>query len=388
MFKKESDFTGVYIPADLYLSRDLTWHQKICLLQINFLDNEESCYASNKYLSEQVGVSPGTITNTIRILEENEYIRVENPLGGAENTRRISILTMTPVSLRENEKAIELSSDDLPYESILYDEEIMDTDKIDLVCTELSSDDLPEEWIISDNIPEKDEGKMAEKYLDGYFYHPDDPHKNCERIEKPFKEFYKKENTKEKRIIELQKIWNSASYLPKTKYGEKNLKKKYKIYEIINQHGFDEICMAIELMSKNQKNISKKFRTKSFNNFFLNSIKKWMAGGYWDLIVNNKDNIILSDNESEILRKMKKEKKEEEQKRKQEGFTFKRNLFIEMAKNKKPNEIDKFLKQIEIPQKKIISRPISDNINTEENGDYFQNIFDELNNGKRKTISF
>lgn len=45
------DFKGVWLPKEIYLNQDLSWTEKILLIEINSLENEEGCFASNEYLA-------------------------------------------------------------------------------------------------------------------------------------------------------------------------------------------------------------------------------------------------------------------------------------------------------------------------------------------------
>lgn len=57
---KGRQFKGVWIPATLYQNRELTWSQKLMLVEIDsFTRNELPCFVSNDYLSDhlQIGIS-------------------------------------------------------------------------------------------------------------------------------------------------------------------------------------------------------------------------------------------------------------------------------------------------------------------------------------------
>lgn len=71
-------FKGVWIPKDIWLSRDLSWTEKLLLTEIDSLDNgDDHCYATNGYFQEFLQVSIPTITRSIKELESKEYISVE-----------------------------------------------------------------------------------------------------------------------------------------------------------------------------------------------------------------------------------------------------------------------------------------------------------------------
>jgi hypothetical protein len=41
------DFKGVWIPKDVWLDHNLTWMEKLLLVEIDSLDAEKGCFASN-----------------------------------------------------------------------------------------------------------------------------------------------------------------------------------------------------------------------------------------------------------------------------------------------------------------------------------------------------
>jgi|GEM_PF-3542651 len=56
-------FLGVWIPRGIYLNKDLSWDEKILLIEIESLDKGTGCFASNKYLAAFINVSEGTLAN-------------------------------------------------------------------------------------------------------------------------------------------------------------------------------------------------------------------------------------------------------------------------------------------------------------------------------------
>ena len=68
-------FKGIWLPRELYLNTELTWTEKILLIEIDSLDNnEKGCFASNKYLGQFLNKSAKTIANTISRLIRLGYI--------------------------------------------------------------------------------------------------------------------------------------------------------------------------------------------------------------------------------------------------------------------------------------------------------------------------
>ena len=48
----DRDFKGIWIPKEIWLDERLNALDKIILAEINSLDGEDGCYASNQYLAE------------------------------------------------------------------------------------------------------------------------------------------------------------------------------------------------------------------------------------------------------------------------------------------------------------------------------------------------
>lgn len=69
------DFKGVWIPKEIWLNEELTILDKVILIEIDSLDNEETgCIASNKYLSEFCNCTETKISTSISKLKEKGYI--------------------------------------------------------------------------------------------------------------------------------------------------------------------------------------------------------------------------------------------------------------------------------------------------------------------------
>lgn len=68
------DFKGVWIPKDIWLSDDLTLQEKAFLAEIDSLDNEEGCFASNQYFADFFGVSKTRASLVIKSLIDKGYI--------------------------------------------------------------------------------------------------------------------------------------------------------------------------------------------------------------------------------------------------------------------------------------------------------------------------
>ena len=76
MEKPSRDFKGIWIPKDIWESEQLSLIEKVLFVEIHSLDNERTCYASNRYFSEFFGVSERQIQNVIASLKKKGFISV------------------------------------------------------------------------------------------------------------------------------------------------------------------------------------------------------------------------------------------------------------------------------------------------------------------------
>ena len=92
---EKRNFRGVWIPADIWLNKDLTLQEKVMLIEIDSLQDEvRGCYKSNSGFAEFFGLSVSRISRIISSLEEKGYIRVEQIRQGRSIVeRRIFIIT-------------------------------------------------------------------------------------------------------------------------------------------------------------------------------------------------------------------------------------------------------------------------------------------------------
>lgn len=72
----DRDFKGVWIPKEIWLDERLNALDKIILVEINSLDGDEGCFASNQYLAEFCQCSEAKISKSISLLIKLGYIKV------------------------------------------------------------------------------------------------------------------------------------------------------------------------------------------------------------------------------------------------------------------------------------------------------------------------
>lgn len=73
----ERAFKGIWIPKEVWLSKDLTLQEKVFLVEIDSLDNKSGCYASNKYFAEFFGLSKNRCSEVIKSLEKKKLITIK-----------------------------------------------------------------------------------------------------------------------------------------------------------------------------------------------------------------------------------------------------------------------------------------------------------------------
>lgn len=82
------DFKGVWIPAEVWLNKDLTVMEKLFLVEIDSLDNKDGCYASNAYFADFFGISKGRCSQIIKSLEVKKLVNIKLEREGKEITKR------------------------------------------------------------------------------------------------------------------------------------------------------------------------------------------------------------------------------------------------------------------------------------------------------------
>ena len=74
--EQNRDFKGVWIPKEIWLNENLTMLEKVILIEIDSLDNEEHCVAGNDYLAKFCQCSEWKVSTAIKKLKELRYIEI------------------------------------------------------------------------------------------------------------------------------------------------------------------------------------------------------------------------------------------------------------------------------------------------------------------------
>lgn len=86
------DFKGVWIPKEIWLNTELSITDKVLLAEIDSLDNENHCTASNEYFSEFFKVSVPTISRSIKKLKDLGFIETEMVNSNTGSYRIIKVI--------------------------------------------------------------------------------------------------------------------------------------------------------------------------------------------------------------------------------------------------------------------------------------------------------
>ena len=86
----ERDFKGIWIPAHVWLDERLNALEKVILAEIDSLDGEHGCWASNDYISQFCQCSASKVSKAVSKLIELGYIRVES-FNGRSRVLRSSL---------------------------------------------------------------------------------------------------------------------------------------------------------------------------------------------------------------------------------------------------------------------------------------------------------
>ena len=101
-FKRK--FDGIWIPKELWFDQNLTLQEKIFFIEINSLDNEDGCYATNEYFAKFFGLSKVRVSEVINSLINKNYIK--RTLIYKENSKEIDQRILNVLKYPPTEKAV------------------------------------------------------------------------------------------------------------------------------------------------------------------------------------------------------------------------------------------------------------------------------------------
>ena len=108
----ERNFKGVWVPKEIWLSRELTPLEKLYLVEIDSLDDEiNGCYATNKHFEMMFGQKSANVTRIITNLKEKGWIDISYSYIGKEIDKRIDkIAVINDVMIGSNSPIFKFKS--------------------------------------------------------------------------------------------------------------------------------------------------------------------------------------------------------------------------------------------------------------------------------------
>lgn len=82
-------FKGIWISAEIWLNTDLSVMEKLFLVEIDSLDKEQGCFASNAHFAEFFDISKARCTQIIKSLESKNRLEIELERKGKVISKRI-----------------------------------------------------------------------------------------------------------------------------------------------------------------------------------------------------------------------------------------------------------------------------------------------------------
>ena len=76
MERLQRRFKGIWIPEHIWLSEGLSLIEKVLFVEIDSLDNERGCFASNAYFAQFFGMSVRQIATHVAALKAKGFVTV------------------------------------------------------------------------------------------------------------------------------------------------------------------------------------------------------------------------------------------------------------------------------------------------------------------------
>ncbi len=122
MDENQRKFTGVFIPAEIYENKDISWIQKILWCEIQALSGSDYCYASNAHFAEHLGISEINVSKHISVLKKYGLVEIADFNG---RIRKMKAALSKTISLPYQEHQVCLIEND----KALYNDEIININK-------------------------------------------------------------------------------------------------------------------------------------------------------------------------------------------------------------------------------------------------------------------
>lgn len=102
MEEQQRQFKGIWIPKEIWLNKELTYQEKMILVEIDSYDDGViGCYASNKHFVDNFGINSSRISQIIQSLQRKKYITITYDFNGKEIIRRYLHINRPPYPPKE-----------------------------------------------------------------------------------------------------------------------------------------------------------------------------------------------------------------------------------------------------------------------------------------------
>ena len=102
MEEQQRQFKGIWIPKEIWLNKDLTFQEKIILVEIDsYDDGQVGCFATNKHFVNNFGINSSRISQIIQSLQRKNYININYDFNGNEIIRRYLHINRPPYPEKE-----------------------------------------------------------------------------------------------------------------------------------------------------------------------------------------------------------------------------------------------------------------------------------------------
>ncbi|WP_242176555.1 hypothetical protein [Pseudomonas sp. MONT-RG-20F-20-E-7-02] len=99
------DFRGIWIPAEIWLTKELTVGEKLMYVEIESLSKlQRGCFASNAHFAEMFSISNSRVSEIISSLAVKGFVSVEQKRQGVRTVQRIIQIIPRPHTSSENTK--------------------------------------------------------------------------------------------------------------------------------------------------------------------------------------------------------------------------------------------------------------------------------------------
>jgi hypothetical protein len=82
-------FKGVWVSKEIWINEKLTWMEKLFITEINALDNDDGCFASNDFFSKFFQITKQRCSQIIKSIESKGFISIEYDRNGKEIKKRV-----------------------------------------------------------------------------------------------------------------------------------------------------------------------------------------------------------------------------------------------------------------------------------------------------------